>query len=1272
MIAFDLITGNTILVDAREMRLTLDDSYLQILNNLSDLNNVATARTNLGLVAGGTGDIWVEKAGDTMTGFLTLSADPTAKLHAATKEYVDTAIGFQFDYFFNNTSAGIGATGYFNMTDTSLGGAETTDLETSISSGTDNQELFEFITLSGQPGVEELSAGVYSFHFHAERTSGNSTVDAIYVKLYKYAIGPTETLLGTSELTAEIVQSKESYEIHLSVGSEITLDPTDRLLVKFFANTGSGGGSGSDVEIYAEGDTSSRFSFQTSSEILSTLYIRQDGTKAFSGNQDFGTNDITGVGSLGVTGTRLTKGWFDDLEVTNAVGIGITPSSVFHIKANTSGVIGDNQAGQLIIQSPTNNVNTNVVITGYKSNAGGAPDVQLWYLGSSTTANANITFLNRQNDTLTLGTNDTTRLTISAAGSVDVIGAFTAGTISSDTNITALGNIELGHVSDTTLIRVSAGLVSIQGNNILVSGGALGTPSSGTLTNCTFPTLNQNTTGTAANLSGTPDLPNGTTATTQAGSDNSTKLATTAYADAAAAAGGANVTLSNLTADSVAINTTLASDADNTDALGTAAISWSDLWLGNLSVITWSTAPSTADITLTHAADSLTFAGGTIILGTATATGGLTGNVTGNVTGSSGSTTGNAATATTLETPRNIGGVSFDGSAAITVASATGGFAISGGNLTSTGTLQSGAAAGTNGQITLTGSTSGTGVIKVNVTAGAGIVFQLPSSNGANTNVLQTNGSGVTSWVAAGTGDVAGDSASIDKELVRFNSTTGKIIESPNTDNNAVTATLSDNVDLTLYEATNDGNPVFSYGSSSTNRLRITPTYDGTAQTLDYVDIATDSANAGGDKGEFRFSVDGSLIATIDDGGIELADTKSYFIDTVNVLSETTLGSSVLASSLTSVGSLAGLTMAGSITMAANTITGVGTITATNAAGPTIVNEAATNTNPTLIPNKAEDDTGIGWTSDELNIVLGGVDEYSFTTTALVVGVNNITMTGSLGATGAAKLTKIWATDAELTNLPTINSGTLASALNLSGTNTGDNTVATALTGTPSITVNAIITTGTIDLGHATDTTFARVSGGTVSIQGQNILTAATGAAIAQTFYIGTTQVAINRGSGALTLAGLTLTTPNIGTPSGGTLTSCTGLPAAGVVNTAATLTDTQTLTNKRITQRVTTEASSATPTINTDNSDDHSITALATNITSMTTNLSGTPTNFQKLIVRFLDNGTPRTISWGIDFRDAGVALPATTTTSKVLTVGFIFDTVTGDWGCVAVADET
>jgi len=56
--------------------------------------------------------------------------------------------------------------------------------------------------------------------------------------------------------------------------------------------------------------------------------------------------------------------------------------------------------------------------------------------------------------------------------------------------------------------------------------------------------------------------------------------------------------------------------------------------------------------------------------GTLTATalaGPLTGNVTGNASGTSGSTTGNAATATALATGRTINGVSFDGSANITV-----------------------------------------------------------------------------------------------------------------------------------------------------------------------------------------------------------------------------------------------------------------------------------------------------------------------------------------------------------------------------------------------------------------------------------------------------------------------------------------------------------------------------------------------------------------------------------------------------------------------------
>lgn len=70
------ITGT--LSDQTDLNTALN-ARLVAASNLSDLVNAGTARTNLGLVAGGAGDIWVEKAGDTMTGSLQITV-PTATL----------------------------------------------------------------------------------------------------------------------------------------------------------------------------------------------------------------------------------------------------------------------------------------------------------------------------------------------------------------------------------------------------------------------------------------------------------------------------------------------------------------------------------------------------------------------------------------------------------------------------------------------------------------------------------------------------------------------------------------------------------------------------------------------------------------------------------------------------------------------------------------------------------------------------------------------------------------------------------------------------------------------------------------------------------------------------------------------------------------------------------------------------------------------------------------------------------------------------------------
>ncbi|HOH62076.1 MAG TPA: hypothetical protein PK698_06370 [Bacilli bacterium] len=105
--------------------------------------------------------------------------------------------------------------------------------------------------------------------------------------------------------------------------------------------------------------------------------------------------------------------------------------------------------------------------------------------------------------------------------------------------------------------------------------------------------------------------------------------------------------------------------------------------------------------------------------------------------------------------------------------------------------------------------------------------------------------------------------------------------------------------------------------------------------------------------------------------------------------------------------------------------------------------------------------------------------------------------------------------------------------------------------------------------------------------------------------------------------------------------------------------------TSFRLVPRVLEITSHATPTINTDNYDAVTITAQAVAITSMTTNLSGTPTNFQRLLIRIKDDGTARAITWGTGFEAGRVALPTTTIGGKTLLSEFIYDSVDGKWAC-------
>ena len=127
--------------------------------------------------------------------------------------------------------------------------------------------------------------------------------------------------------------------------------------------------------------------------------------------------------------------------------------------------------------------------------------------------------------------------------------------------------------------------------------------------------------------------------------------------------------------------------------------------------------------------------------------------------------------------------------------------------------------------------------------------------------------------------------------------------------------------------------------------------------------------------------------------------------------------------------------------------------------------------------------------------------------------------------------------------------------------------------------------------------------------------------------------------------------------------------PKAIVDSAIPSATSTTTFTNKRITKRVTTDTSSATPTPNSDTSDVYTVTALAEAATFGAP--SGTPTNGQTLVIRIEDNGTARALNFNAAYRFGDVAKPTTTVLGKVMYLGFMWNSTDSKWDCLAYIDN-
>lgn len=477
--------------DVSDLTATLDPRYLKIASNLSDLNNVATARTNLGLVAGGAGDIWVEKAGDTMTGNLNMGTynliggtgvTDILKLQSTTGNGTLTSPAIQLltgnngattaVTVLNNGNVGIGTTNPGAKLDVSAGNL---DLD-----NTTNANQFGVISKNGTRFIHDFNYGnngsytTVGFNTFMGVNSGNFTMGSMatattqssyntgmgYGVLSNLTTGFSNTAVGYFTLGAVTTGSNNS-ALGINAGSGITTG-SQNVLVGQNALIYNKTGSSNVVLGYGAG-----FGVSNTSDVSGNTLVGTQAGYALQTNGNYNTllgytagdNITTGARNIiiGYNTDAPSETAHDQLNIGNViygnlstghVGIGTTaPSYKLEVQGGdiyTSGdlrVAGDdlfmatNTANYFLMADGTNYNPTSPsdARTGLGLIAGGTGDIWVEKAGDTMTGNLVL------NDSVSLALGTSSDFTISHTGTNTVFD-----------NTFATGNTQMQLGTDTT------------------------------------------------------------------------------------------------------------------------------------------------------------------------------------------------------------------------------------------------------------------------------------------------------------------------------------------------------------------------------------------------------------------------------------------------------------------------------------------------------------------------------------------------------------------------------------------------------------------------------------------------------------------------------------------------------------------------------------------------------------------------------------------------------------------------------------------------------